>query len=186
MTYADLTESDKADLYEGGASLIRPLLDSKPDKSTTLAGYGIQDAYTKAELNDALAAKAEKVHQHTVSQITDMPAIPSKTSDLENNSGFVTEPEVIEHTNAAVTINLTPNVIHHITGATAITVSSVEDTFKECFLQFVSGESAPTLTMPGTIKWAGSQAPTLEANMTYQISVVKLCAVCVGYKEVTA
>ena len=27
MTYADLTEADKADLYEGGASLIRPLLD---------------------------------------------------------------------------------------------------------------------------------------------------------------
>ena len=33
MTYADLTESDKADLYEGGASLIRPLLDEKADKT---------------------------------------------------------------------------------------------------------------------------------------------------------
>ena len=31
MTYADLTETDKADLYEGGASLIRPLLDGKQD-----------------------------------------------------------------------------------------------------------------------------------------------------------
>ena len=33
MTYADLTKSDKADLYEGGASLIRPLLDRKADKT---------------------------------------------------------------------------------------------------------------------------------------------------------
>ncbi len=41
-------------------------------------------------------------------------------------------------------------------------------------------------TMPEAIKWASGQAPTLEAGMTYQISVVKLCAVCVGYKEVTA
>lgn len=140
-----------------------------------------QDAVTKEFLK-----KANTLHAHTVSQITDFPAIPSKTSELANDSGFVTEPTVIAHTDAEVTITLTPNVIHHITGATAITVSSVVDTFKECFLQFVSGESAPTLTMPETIKWAGGQAPTLEAGMTYQISVVKLCAVCVGYKEVTA
>ena len=33
MTYADLTESDKADLYEGAASRIRPLLDKKADKT---------------------------------------------------------------------------------------------------------------------------------------------------------
>ena len=33
MTYADLTESDKANLYEGAASLIRPLLDEKADKT---------------------------------------------------------------------------------------------------------------------------------------------------------
>lgn len=92
---------------------------------------------------------------------------------------------IIEHTDANVTINLIPNVIHHITGATSIAITSVEDTFKECFIQFVSGESAPTLTMPESVKWANGQAPTLEANMTYQISIVKLCACCVGYKEVS-
>ena len=36
MTYADLTEADKADLYEGGASLIRPLLDEKQDTISDL------------------------------------------------------------------------------------------------------------------------------------------------------
>lgn len=36
MTYADLTESDKADLYEGGASLIRPMLDGKQDTISDL------------------------------------------------------------------------------------------------------------------------------------------------------
>lgn len=36
MTYADLTEADKADLYEGGASLIRPLLDGKQDTISDL------------------------------------------------------------------------------------------------------------------------------------------------------
>ena len=104
MTYADLTESDKADLYEGGASLIRPLLNGKQDtisdldairqgaekgntalqsesdpvyladkpslalkteipdvsgkadKATTLSGYGIGDAYTKSEVDAAIAS----------------------------------------------------------------------------------------------------------------------------------
>lgn len=55
MTYSDLTESDKADLYEGGAALIRPLLNDKAKKSTTLAGYGIENAYTKAEVDEAIA-----------------------------------------------------------------------------------------------------------------------------------
>lgn len=36
ITYADLTEADKADLYEGGASLIRPLLDGKQDAISDL------------------------------------------------------------------------------------------------------------------------------------------------------
>ena len=36
MAYADLTEADKADLYEGGASLIRPLLDGKQDTISDL------------------------------------------------------------------------------------------------------------------------------------------------------
>ena len=109
MTYADLTESDKADLYEGGASLIRPLLDGKQDtisdldairqgaekgstalqtesdpiytadkpnialkteipdvskkadKATTLAGYGIGDAYTKSEVDTALNTKQNTI-----------------------------------------------------------------------------------------------------------------------------
>lgn len=36
MTYADLTDSDKQDLYAGGASLIKPLIDTKQDVITDL------------------------------------------------------------------------------------------------------------------------------------------------------
>lgn len=41
LTYADLTESDKADLYEGGASLIRPLIAAKQDTLTPGNGISI-------------------------------------------------------------------------------------------------------------------------------------------------
>ena len=44
----------------------------KADKATTLAGYGITNAYTKAEVNGMI------------------PTVPTKVSDLSNDSGFLT------------------------------------------------------------------------------------------------
>lgn len=40
-------------------------------------------------INTALSGKADSSHNHTVSDITDFPSIPSKTSDLTNDSNFV-------------------------------------------------------------------------------------------------
>ena len=62
------TKSDITDLSLDFASVT--------DKPTTLAGYGITDA-------------ASKSHTHKVAEITDMPTIPTKTSQLTNDSGFV-------------------------------------------------------------------------------------------------
>ena len=46
--------------------------------------------YTKSEVDTLLTGKADTSHTHTKSQITDFPTIPSKTSDLTNDSGFIT------------------------------------------------------------------------------------------------
>ena len=42
------------------------------------------------ELKTLVDGKASSSHTHTKSQITDFPTIPSKTSDLTNDSGFLT------------------------------------------------------------------------------------------------
>lgn len=47
-------------------------LSGKADKATTLAGYGITNAYTKTEVNGMI------------------PTVPTKVSDLSNDSGFLT------------------------------------------------------------------------------------------------
>lgn len=52
-----------------------PDISDKADKATTLAGYGISNAYTKSEVDTALAGKANLQHQHTVSDITDFPEL---------------------------------------------------------------------------------------------------------------
>ena len=48
--------------YLASLTYTNAQLDLKADKSTTLAGYGITDAYTKEETNDLLSAKANKVY----------------------------------------------------------------------------------------------------------------------------
>lgn len=48
------------------------------------------DYYTKQETDTLLDDKANSVHNHVVSDITDFPTIPTKTSQLINDSGFLT------------------------------------------------------------------------------------------------
>lgn len=45
---------------------------------------------TEKLVKDSLDGKANSTHTHTKSQITDFPTIPSKTSQLTNDSGFLT------------------------------------------------------------------------------------------------
>lgn len=48
----------------------------------------------QTDLKNALDAKAASSHTHTKSQITDFPSIPTKTSDLTNDSGFITSSDL--------------------------------------------------------------------------------------------
>ena len=66
--------------------LVKDSLDGKANSSHTHDDR----YYTESEMNTKLNAKANSSHTHTTSQITDFPSIPSKTSDLTNDSGFLT------------------------------------------------------------------------------------------------
>ena len=46
--------------------------------------------YTKSDVDTLLNGKSDTSHTHIKSDITDFPTIPSKTSDLTNDSGFLT------------------------------------------------------------------------------------------------
>lgn len=91
----DLTSSVQTSLEKADSALqSHQDISGKADKATTLAGYGITDAYTKTEVNSALALKA------------DSSAIPTKTSQLNNDSGFLTQHQDIsgkENTSNKVT-----------------------------------------------------------------------------------
>lgn len=89
----------------------------KADAATTLAGYGITDAYTKTQVDGMIPsvpsaytsnpemdgtaspglstawARGDHVHPHDSTK-ADASAIPTKTSDLTNDSGFITSSPV--------------------------------------------------------------------------------------------
>ena len=64
------------------AGAIGGIEKAKADKSTTLAGYNITDAYTKAETDQMLSEKADKSE------------LPQKVSELENDSGYLVAKDI--------------------------------------------------------------------------------------------
>lgn len=63
------------------ATTVANQIGSKADKDSV---------YAKGETDTLLEGKANSVHNHVVSDITDFPTIPTKTSQLINDSGFLT------------------------------------------------------------------------------------------------
>lgn len=70
-------------------------LGNDPNFATTVANQigtkaSKDDVYTKLETDTLLEGKANSEHNHVVSDITDFPTIPTKVSDLTNDSGYIT------------------------------------------------------------------------------------------------
>lgn len=65
----------------------------------------------------------------------------------------------------------------------SITLATPTDNtiMNEYMIQFTSGTTATTLTLPATIKWV--QEPDIEANATYQISIVNNLGVVAKFVE---
>lgn len=65
----------------------------------------------------------------------------------------------------------------------SITLATPTDNtiMNEYMIQFTSGTTATTLTLPATIKWV--QEPSVEANATYQISIVNNLGVVAKFVE---
>ena len=110
MTYADLTETDKTDLYEGGASLIRPLLDEKQD---TIKDLDIIRSNAK-NASDAIASIVEAgyVFAGIATPITDPGAPNAKVFYITNGKGTYTNFGGLEVTEDEVVILYYDNAWH--------------------------------------------------------------------------
>lgn len=92
---------------------------------------------------------------------------------------------IVEFTDS--TIELQPNKYYR-TGtieALTITLATPEDNSieNEYMVEFTSGSTATTLTLPANIKWFKGVAPVVDINTTYQISIVNNLGVIGSFSQ---
>lgn len=82
---------------------------------------------------------------------------------------------VIEHGTSDTTFNLVPNEFHVWGTVSSLTLTLANpvdpDYYAEYIFEFTSGSTPTSLSIsPNTIKWP--ETPTIEANKTYQVSIL--------------
>ena len=96
--------------------------------------------------------------------------VPTKTSQLVNDSGYITNSK-IELTAESATLE--PNTNYSFGESATLTLEFAEgDAAKvnEYTFTFISGETPTVLTLPSSVQWANEL--TVEANKRYEISIV--------------
>ena len=98
--------------------------------------------------------------------------------DIVTQGGAYAE---VNHGTSDTTFTLTPNAFHIWDEVASLDLSfgeEVVDVVNEFVFQFTSGATATTLTLPDTIQWV--EQPTIEANKTYQVSIVNNIGLILG------
>lgn len=87
----------------------------------------------------------------------------------------------VNHGTSDTTFTLTPNVLHvwGTVGSLTLTLGTGESgVMNEYMFQFDSGSTATTLSLPSSVMWITDN--TIEANKTYQVSILNNLAVMGG------
>lgn len=100
------------------------------------------------------------------------------TSDGAIYSSYRQIDNVVGDSNGNASLALRMNMLHVVTNCTRLSVYIVLAEGNEGIFQFTCGSTPVTLVMPSTVKWINE--PTIEANKTYQVSVLNNIAVIGG------
>ena len=120
-----------------------------------------------------------------------IPTVPTNVSAFTNDAGYITSSSIANKANKITIVNygtssttttLSEN-IYYIWGEVAsltLTLGTPADASKlsEYMFEFQSGRTATSLSLPSTVTWV--ETPTIEANKTYQVSIVNDIAIIVG------
>ena len=134
--------------------------------------------------------KNDKTYIGSIADIFDYTSIKtsgSGTKSLTDNGQYAefAKPTKVESGGSGtVTKHIKPNTLYKFGEVTSLTITlAAEESgiLNEYMFEFVSGTTATTLSLPETVKWSGGNAPTIEANKTYQVSIVNNLAVFAAF-----
>lgn len=109
-----------------------------------------------------------------------MPTIPTKVSQLTNDSGYGKQISTVVVSGTTPTQTLQPNTFYEFGTVTKLTITlaaEVSGIYNEYMFEFTCGSTAATLALPSTIKWYKNAPLNIQANKKYQISIVNNLAV---------
>lgn len=143
------TTADTSDVMEGkyfyNASGIKVqgsasagVVDVEVDGTSVVDGNGV------AEVD--LSGKADASHTHTVSDVTDFPSIPANTSDLNNDSGYITGMYIAAYgksTYAEVLAAYKANKVVYCRASSSSNPASGNQ-LRMAFMAYVNNEATPT------------------------------------------
>lgn len=113
------------------------------------------------------------------SGIVDLGTVITSHQDI---SGKMDKIPVQSHGTSSTTLSIAPNVLHKWGTVSKLTITLTAPTntsvYNEYMIQFSSGSTPTTLSVPSTVKWVSE--PKIEANKTYQISIVDNIGLIVG------
>lgn len=93
----------------------------------------------------------------------------------------------IDHGSTNNSWTLTPNTFHVWGEVEELNISlgeQIEGIANEYLFQFTSGSEPTVLSLPDDIKWASGEAPVIEANKIYQISILKGLGSVLEFKNI--
>ena len=130
-------------------------------------------------ISSEINASGELVLTYSDSSTANVGAVVGAKGD-PGTDGKNYKVETVESTET--TVELQPNKFYKFGEVTELNLTLAEITdntqLNEFMFEFISGETATTLTLPDTIKWA--ETPDVEANKIYQCSVVNNIGLIVG------
>lgn len=141
-------------------------------------GPSVIDSLDSDSATDALSAKQGKALNGNIGSLSslDTTAKTSVVAALNEVNGKLGTDSVSE--SSATVASLTPNVFHSFGEVAALTITALGsgETGKlaEYMIEFQSGSTPTTLSLPNDITWVGGDDPAqnISANKTYQISIV--------------
>lgn len=84
------------------------------------------------------------------------------------------------------TVSMQPNIYYRITDTpSTLTLTfntKLTTNMEEYFIEFTTSSDGCSLIIPSSVKWMNGEIPALEANSTYQISIVNNLATCAAFK----
>ena len=157
-----------------------------PDTSTFATKEALATKLDTSTYNNdkaGFATKTELANKlDTSTYNSDKSGFATKT-ELNNKKNITIVQEVADASSSA-SFNLDPNTLKKMGEVGTITVLGFTTTglqsneLAEYAFEFKSGETPTVLTMPESVKWIGDH--TIEANKTYQVSIVNNLAVMGG------